>query len=97
MLYQRTTSKSLDQVDHDLRDAAARHNFGVLAMHDLKQTMKNKGVEFGPEVRVYEVCNPFYAKAVLEEAGAVSTALPCRISVYQSAEGLQVATYCRRS
>lgn len=92
MLYQRTTIKSLDQIDHDLRDAAARHKFGVLAMHDLKQTMKNKGVDFGPEVRVYEVCNPFHAKAVLEESGAVSTALPCRISVYQSAEGLQVAT-----
>jgi len=92
MLYQRTSSKSLDQIDHDLREAAARNKFGVLAMLDLKQTMKNKGVDFGSEVRVYEVCNPFHAKTVLQESGAVSTALPCRISVYQSPEGTQVAT-----
>jgi len=31
---------------------------------------------------VYEVCNPDIAKKVLETKGAISTALPCRISVY---------------
>lgn len=92
MLYQKTTNKSLDQIDRDLREAAARNKFGVLAMLDLKQTMKNKGVEFGSEVRVYEVCNPFHARTVLGESAAVSTALPCRISVYESAAGTQVAT-----
>lgn len=54
--------------------------------------MKNKGVDFASEVRVYEVCNPFHAKAALEEATSVSTALPCRISVYQSDAALEVAT-----
>lgn len=92
MLYQKTSQKSLEQVDQALRDAAARHKFGVLAVHDLKQTMKNKGVDFDTEVRVYEVCNPHHAKAVLQDAPTVSTALPCRISVYQSAKGLEIAT-----
>ena len=61
-------------------------------MHNLKETMKNKGVEFGGECYIYEVCNPFKAKAVLEANGAVSTALPCRISVYRSGESYKLAT-----
>jgi len=49
-------------------------------------------VEFAKQVRVYEVCNPFKAKAVLEANGAVSTVLPCRISVYESGAGFKIAT-----
>jgi uncharacterized protein (DUF302 family) len=44
--------------------------------------MRKKGVEFNSECRIYEVCNPVQAKKVLEANGAVSTALPCRISAY---------------
>ena len=46
--------------------------------------MKKKGVDLAMEGRVFEVCNPHQAKKVLESEGAVSTALPCRISVYGS-------------
>ena len=38
--------------------------------------------KFGVLAVVYEVCNPDIAKKVLETNGAISTALPCRISVY---------------
>jgi uncharacterized protein (DUF302 family) len=43
-------------------------------------------------VLVYEVCNPFKAKAVLEANPAVSTALPCRISVYAKGGEAVLAT-----
>jgi uncharacterized protein (DUF302 family) len=46
--------------------------------------MKKKGVEFNDDCWIYEVCNPVQAKEVLAANGAVSTALPCRISVYGS-------------
>jgi uncharacterized protein (DUF302 family) len=92
MLYEIESGKPLDQIDQALRDAAARHKFGVLGVHDLKQTMRSKGVEFDKEVRIYEVCNPHKAKSVLEANGAVSTALPCRISVYQSGDAHRIAT-----
>ena len=92
MLYSRSTQRSIAEIDQSLRAAAARQKFGVLAVLDLKQTMKNKGVDYDGEVRVYEVCNPYHAKAALEEAPAVSTALPCRISVFQTTRGLEIAT-----
>ena len=92
MVYRKTSLKTLDELALALREAAARHKFGVLGVHDLKQAMKNKGVEFDSEVRVYEVCNPYHARTVLLESMEVSTALPCRISIYSEGDKLQVAT-----
>jgi uncharacterized protein (DUF302 family) len=87
MLYEKASAKSFDEIDLGLREAGARHKFGILATHDLQQTMRNKGVEFPRRVVVYEVCNPFKASEALSVNGAVSTALPCRISVYETQEG----------
>lgn len=75
-----------------LAESAARHKFGIVHVHDLQQTMRNKGVEFDKQVHIFEVCNPHQAKKVLEANGAVSSALPCRISVYETAEGLRLST-----
>lgn len=44
------------------------------------------------ECRIYEVCNPHQAWKVLEAEGAISTALPCRISVYGSPGDYTLAT-----
>ncbi len=49
-------------------------------------------MEFDGECLIYEVCNPHQAKKVLEANGAVSTALPCRISVYRSGDQYKIAT-----
>jgi uncharacterized protein (DUF302 family) len=54
--------------------------------------MANKGVEFDGECVVYEICNPRQAKQVLEVNPAISTALPCRISVYRAGAGYRLAT-----
>jgi uncharacterized protein (DUF302 family) len=54
--------------------------------------MKEKGVEFDRDCLIYEVCNPQQAKKVLEANAAISTALPCRISVYREGAGVTLAT-----
>ena len=82
MLHIVESRKPLDRVAKDLEEAVARHQFGVLGVHDLKATMAKKGVDFGPECRIFEVCNPHQAKKVLEANLEISTALPCRISLY---------------
>lgn len=92
MLFEVTSTKSLDEIGRSLEEAAARHKFGIIATHDLKETMKNKGVDFAGECRIYEVCNPHQAKKVLETDGSISTALPCRISVYRAGEQYRIAT-----
>jgi uncharacterized protein (DUF302 family) len=75
-----------------VRLPVARHKFGVLGVHDLKAKMAEKGVPFARECRVFEVCNPHQAKKVLEANLEISTALPCRISVYQEGEATKLAT-----
>lgn len=87
MLHTIPSHRTLQEIETALHESAARHKFGVLAIHDLRETMRKKGVEFNTECRIYEVCNPVQAKKVLEANGAVSTALPCRISVYERPGG----------
>jgi uncharacterized protein (DUF302 family) len=83
MLHTVTSSKPLEQVAKDVEAAAARHRFGVLGVHDLRAKMAEKGLDFTRECRVIEVCNPQQARIVLEANLEISTALPCRISVYE--------------
>ena len=92
MLYIVESRKSLDQLGKDLEAAVARHQFGVLGVHDLKAAMAKKGVDFGRECRVFEVCNPHQARKVLEANLEISTALPCRISIYEEGGVTKLAT-----
>jgi uncharacterized protein (DUF302 family) len=83
ILITRTTSQPLEAVCRRLPEIAQQHKFGVLGTHDLKEKMVSKGVPFARECRVFEVCNPQQAQLVLSRAIEISTALPCRIAVYQ--------------
>jgi uncharacterized protein (DUF302 family) len=76
------TEKPFGQAADDLEAAVPRHGFGVLHIHDLGATLRDKGVEFAEECRVYEVCNPQHAAKVLAADMRLNMALPCRISVY---------------
>jgi len=92
MLHVTESRKPIDRVAADLEAAVVRHRFGVLGMHDLRAAMVQKGVAFARECRIFEVCNPHQAKRVLEANLEVSTALPCRISVYEEAGVTKLAT-----
>ena len=92
MLYVKDAKGSMDEVCKKLEAATVAQKFGVLGSIDLKAKMNAKGVAFGPEVRVLEVCSPTHAKRALQAAMVISTALPCRISVYQEDGKVKVAT-----
>ena len=83
MLIIRSTSLPLETVCQRLPEVATSHKFGVQAVHNLREKMESKGVPFGRECRVIEVCNPRHAQGVLNQDIEISTALPCRISVYE--------------
>ena len=92
MLYVRETDKSIDEVCAKIQEAAAQNKFGVIAVIDLKEKMAAKGVQFEPQCRIIEVCNPMQAKKVLESNMTISSALPCRISVYEEADKVKIVT-----
>lgn len=91
MLYVQDARGSVEEVVEKLEGAVAENHFGVLGIHDLKQKLNAKGVPFETPCRILEVCNPSQAKVVLEGNMAISTALPCRISVYEKEGMVKVA------
>lgn len=83
MLYVVETTKDVETAARDLEAAVKRNRFGVLHVHNLQQTLKDKGIEFPNACKILEVCNPQRAMQVLSRNMGVNMALPCRISVYQ--------------
>lgn len=82
MYYIVESKKSFEQACTDLDAAVKNHKFGVLHVHDLGGTLRSKGVDFGEQCKVFEVCNPVQAGKVLSTDMRLNMALPCRISVY---------------
>ena len=83
MLIKIPTKKTVGEVAAALPVAVQANHFGVTQIHNLKETMAKKGVEFARECLIFEVCQPQQAKKVLDQNMSVSTALPCRISIYE--------------
>jgi uncharacterized protein (DUF302 family) len=79
------SDKTFAQAATDLEAAVKRHNFGVLHIHDLGETLRSKGQSFDEQCRVFEVCNPAQAAKVLAADMRLNMALPCRISVFTEA------------
>jgi uncharacterized protein (DUF302 family) len=92
LLLTRSSALPLETVCQRLIEVAVSHKFGVLATHNLREKMESKGVPFTRECRVIEVCNPKQAQVVLNQAIEISTALPCRISVYEEGGRTILAT-----
>ena len=92
MTYTKHSPRSFEEVEKGLQEAVARHKFGILHLHDLKQTLRSKGIDLGSECRVYDVCNPQAASKALRTEMRVSTVLPCRISIFEENQGCTVAT-----
>lgn len=85
-----TASCSVSEAVDRLTAALVQRKFGVLHVHDLKETLNNKGVPFQTECRVLEVCNPNQAAKVLAEDIDLNMALPCRISVYDKGASTRI-------
>jgi len=92
MLIKYSTDKTVSDTLTALQAAVLANHFGVMQVHNLQETMIKKGVEFAHECLIVEVCQPNQAKKVLEANMSVSTALPCRISIFQEGGKTILAT-----
>ena len=92
MLFKLSTDKTVSEAADALQAAVQANHFGVLHVHNLKESMAKKGVEFAHECLIFEVCQPQQAKKVLDKNMSISTALPCRISIYEQGGKTVLAT-----
>ena len=92
MLIKLSTDKTIAETAAALQTAVEANHFGVMQVHNLRESMTKKGVVFAHECLIFEVCQPQQAKKVLDENLSISTALPCRISIYEEGGKTIVAT-----
>lgn len=71
-----------------LIQAAAKKEWQNPAVHNLQQSLAKAGKDVRP-VQVVEICKPEYSGRMLElsDERIVSVMMPCRISVYEKADG----------
>ena len=60
------------------------HKFGTLHVHDVRAMLETKGVRFDTPLVIMDICNPGYAKRVLETTrNRIAPLLPCSIALWQ--------------
>ena len=71
-----------------INEAVLNAGWKIPFVHDLQNTIRNFGKEILP-VKVFEICHPKHSSRILElnNERIVSTLMPCRISVYEKADG----------
>lgn len=75
------TGKSFEQVVSALETNTPKHQFRVLAVHDVQATLAEKGFQRGP-LKIIEICNAKFAHQALQKGAEVAVFLPCRYAVY---------------
>ena len=83
MIEERKSPHDYETTCRRLADAVPANGFGLLHTHDIHGTLNAKGVDFAPQCRVFEVCNPKRAAEVLAVRMDLANALPCRIAAYE--------------
>ncbi len=83
MLINVESAKNLDDIRNLLEEKAKEKGFGIMAVHEVTNILKNKGVPIDYTLIIYEVCLPRAASEVLKKNPYLSTALPCRIAIIQ--------------
>lgn len=75
------TDKSYEEAVKAVVASAANRNFRVQFVHDVAETLAEKGFEREP-VTIVEVCNARYASEVLARDVKIGLMLPCPVMVY---------------
>jgi uncharacterized protein (DUF302 family) len=88
--YEVKTEKSFEEAVGALKKSLEENKFGVLWELDFKDKLEEKGLEFNAHFKIFEVCNPVQAKNVLEKHIEVGYFLPCKLVIYEKAEGTYI-------
>ena len=78
--YKVTTTKSFDEAVRAVELETQEAGFRVLYIHDVAETLKEKGLEIEP-LKIIEICNAKSAYAVLQADIKISLFLPSKINV----------------
>ena len=89
--FTRPTDKSYTEAVQAVVDAAAVHGFRVLFVHDVAETLAEKGFDCEP-VTIVEMCNAKYASQMLAEDVLIGLMLPCPVMVHENDGAVLIST-----
>jgi uncharacterized protein (DUF302 family) len=79
--YTQKTTKGFDEVVAKIEELTASKQFRVLHVHNVQQTLKDKGLDREP-YKIIEICNAKFAHGALNVSPEVGLFMPCKINVY---------------
>jgi uncharacterized protein (DUF302 family) len=82
MHYTEESNKSVQEVVDTIQKIVSNYGFGVQHIHNVKNTLNSKGIDFEKECQILDVCKPSVAKEFLGNDMSLSIIMPCKISVY---------------
>ena len=89
MLKESKSNYGFDETMERILQAVEEGGWKVPGNHDLQATLLKHGKQDVNNVNVIEICNPDLAEKILktEDEKIVSSLMPCRIAVYEKADG----------
>ena len=91
MQYIEISNKSVQEVVDNLKGVASKYKYGIQHIHDVKENLKAKGIDFKNECQIVDICNPIVAEQFLSEDMSLSIIMPCKISVYTQGGDTMIA------
>ncbi|RXJ83277.1 DUF302 domain-containing protein [Arcobacter cloacae] len=82
MQYIEISNKSVQEVVEKIKEVCPKYKFGVQHIHNVKENLKSKGIDFKNDCQIVDICNPFIAEQFLSIDMSLSIIMPCKISVY---------------
>jgi uncharacterized protein (DUF302 family) len=86
------STKPFDRALADVERSIVHHGFSVLHTHAPSETLAAKGQPIATRCAILEVCNAKIASQRLERDLTLSLALPCRVAVFEIADGVRLGT-----
>ncbi len=83
MLINIETNKGVDEVRQRLEEKAKEKGFGVMSTHEVTKILENKGHPIDYSCVIVEICQPRSASQVLSKNPYISTAMPCRVAIFE--------------
>ncbi len=83
MLINIETSKSVEEVRQKLEEKAKEKGFGVMSTHEVTKILESKGHPIDYSCVIVEICQPGSASQVLSKNPYISTAMPCRVAIFE--------------
>ena len=83
VIHLRNSAHSFAQACERVPAACQSQGYGVLAQHNVGDTLRSKGIDYAGQCVVFEICQPAHAAVILQIDPTLASALPCRLAVTQ--------------